>query len=215
MATSAHGGARAEHKRETRAAIENAAWRLFARQGFDETTVEEIADAAGVAPRTFFRYFETKEAVLYGSWRDELTEFCARLHDRPPAEPPLVALVTCLAEMVDLLEADAAELLQRTRIKIRSRRVGSYRDLVIGPAWSDAVSRVLGERLGVDPDLDVRPRLYAGIVSVALDTAADVWIASGGTQSIARILTDVFTELGAPIAIHEPPTRAASSRGIS
>lgn len=69
-------GRREEHKHKTKRALQQAALELFARDGFDATTTEEIAERAGVSPRTFFRYFPTKESVLfvgqYG-WLQSLT----------------------------------------------------------------------------------------------------------------------------------------------
>jgi AcrR family transcriptional regulator len=190
-------GRRDANKHRTRVAIETAAWRLFARDGFDHTTVDEIAAAADIAPRTFFRYFETKDAVLYGPWREQLADFCDRLRARPPDEAPLTALTAATNEGLEQLEDDTTELLQRARIISHSAHCGSYRYDVIQPASVEAIATVLAARLGVDPDLDLRPRLFAAVVTVALDTARDVWIAGGGRRPLARLVEQAFLELGA------------------
>ncbi len=196
-------GLRASKKRQTRALIEAAAWRLFARDGFDATTVEDIAAAAGVAPRTFFRYFETKEATLYSAWRERLDEYCALLRARPAGEAPLAAMAGAVGDFLDALEGDTTDLLQRTRITARSTHCGGFRHEVVRPATVAAVAAVLGERLGVDPDLDFRPRLYAELVTVALDTARDAWVADGGRLPLAHFVEQVFAELGTPV-VAEP-----------
>jgi len=70
---------RQAHKMRTERTLQQAALDLFAKQGYDETTTEEIAERAGVSPRTFFRYFATKESVLfvgeYGFFQSFTTEF--------------------------------------------------------------------------------------------------------------------------------------------
>ena len=203
VAAETGGGLRDERKRHTRDALESAAWRLFARKGFDHTTVDEIAAAVHVAPRTFFRYFETKDAVLYGPWRENLAEFCRRLSARPPAEDPLTALSASVSEFIEQLEDDTPELLQRARIVSRSTQSRSYRYDVVQPATVDAIARVLAARLDTDIDLDLRPRLFAAVVTVALDTARDAWVASGGRQPIARLVEQAFAELGAPITARQ------------
>lgn len=189
---------RSAHYLRVRESLETAAWRLFVRQGYDDTTVDEIAAAAGVAPRTFFRYFETKEAVLFGNWREHLVEFTDHLRARPPSEDPLTALAACVRDLSEQFEDDAAELLLRARIKAGATRLGGYRYEVVQPASVEAIAQVLGDRLEVDMDLDPRPRLFASVVTVALDTARDVWIARGGRQPIAQIVEEVLAELGRP-----------------
>ncbi len=83
----------------TRARIAEAALDLFVSQGFAKTTIDQIATTAGVARRTIFRYFATKEAILFDHLvvrRDAAIEL---LHERPPAEPALVSLHAVLREL--------------------------------------------------------------------------------------------------------------------
>lgn len=85
-------GKRESHRRATRAALEHAAQTLFAQRGFAGTTVRDIADAAGVTERTFFRYFAGKEELILDdvlAWMPVLQQ---AIRDRPAEEPPLVAV---------------------------------------------------------------------------------------------------------------------------
>jgi AcrR family transcriptional regulator len=95
-------GRREENKQRTRSALEEAAARLFALQGFEATTVRDIAAAAGVGERTFFRYFPSKEDLVLQQVRDLIPGLMDRVRDRPAAEPPLTAL---REGMVDWLTA--------------------------------------------------------------------------------------------------------------
>jgi AcrR family transcriptional regulator len=182
-------------KRQTRLAIESAAWRLVAEKGYDDTTVDDIAHAADVAPRTFFRYFDSKEAVLFGSWRLFLDEFCAALRARPADEPIFDALRTVLASHADRLDSDTTDHLERKRITNRSPHFGRYRNEVIMPAWIDGLTAAIGDRLGADPMTDLRPRLFAGMFTVTLETALQTWMATGATRPLLDLVAEAFDEM--------------------
>jgi len=92
-------GRREAHKRATRAAIKDAAMRLVAEQGFEATTVRQIADAAEVTERTFYRYFDGKAGLV----ADEALDWMERLHrgirERPTEEPPLQAVTRAMVAL--------------------------------------------------------------------------------------------------------------------
>src|SRR5260221_13875291 len=87
---------RERHAERTRDAIVAAAYELFAAKGYAETTIDEIAERADVAPRTFFRYFPAKEAVLFQGADDQVDEAVAKLRARPADETPYESLVAVL-----------------------------------------------------------------------------------------------------------------------
>src|SRR5262245_6930269 len=97
-------GLRERKKERTREQLVEAALRLFTQRGYEETTIDEVVDAVEVSPRTFFRYFQSKEDVLV-AWVDE---FIDRVRDAlaatPPDEDPYTALRNALAEAVTVYE---------------------------------------------------------------------------------------------------------------
>ncbi|MBB4914586.1 TetR family transcriptional regulator [Streptosporangium saharense] len=103
-------GLRERKKHRTRLALIDAALDLFAEQGYEATTVDQIAAAVDVSPRTFFRYFATKEDVALSLPLDGQEVMLAELAARPPEEPPFTALGHAMRAVVTgLEEADPAD----------------------------------------------------------------------------------------------------------
>jgi len=82
----------------SRAEIEQAAFGLFGHRGFEQTTVDEIAAAAGIGRRTFFRYFPSKNDVPWGEFDAELARMRIRLAAAPPQEPLMDAIRRAIVE---------------------------------------------------------------------------------------------------------------------
>jgi AcrR family transcriptional regulator len=113
---------RERKKFETRLAIQDQALRLFVTQGYHATTVDQVAEAAGVSPATFFRYFPTKEdAVLFDALDPVMIEI---LMAQPASMRPLAALRSTLNQMLELISPE-----QKDREVIRQRLVGSVPEL--------------------------------------------------------------------------------------
>lgn len=93
-------GTRAAHKIATRRAIQDAADQLFEENGYAGTTIRQIADAAGVTERTFFRYFAGKEALLVEDIEAWLPTFGARILQRPASEAPLQAVEETVLQLI-------------------------------------------------------------------------------------------------------------------
>lgn len=207
----AEQGLRERKKVQTREAIAAAALRLFAERGFRETTVDEIAAAADVSPRTFFRYFATKEDAALADHERRLTAIRDALAAGPPDEPVTAPVRRALLAMVDEVAAERAEGMARARI-ISTEPSVAARSLELQAAYEDAIAREVAARLGVDADLDPRPRVVAGAALGALRAAMRLWVGSGGASDPRTTVEEGLALLEQGLARTRPPTRSAGRK---
>lgn len=189
-------GRRERKKLETRTALEAAALRLFAERGYEQTTVDDIAEAADVAVRTFFRYFQSKQHVLFG---DVALGIAARLRtalrERPAKETPVEAVRAALGAM----ELDDAEqqrqVLDRLRLLQRLPELGGTYHLLF-QQLHDVIAEEVAERTG-KPVTDLHPQLLAAAATGALKAALTVFEVSGGRRQLAELRDKAYTLLTA------------------
>ncbi|WP_230194781.1 TetR/AcrR family transcriptional regulator [Streptomyces coriariae] len=164
-ATEAGLGLRERKKLRTRQAIREAARRLIDEQGYDATTIEQIAAEAEVSTSTVFRYFPSKDHIVLTD--DYAQCSIAFLRDRPEGEPPLLALRNALTEMVQRLANDDFSAEYRWRREL-VRQVPTVRALVgeTQDRMIDAASEVLAGRAGRPAD-DLEIRVLVGAVTGA------------------------------------------------
>ncbi|MFB7559568.1 TetR/AcrR family transcriptional regulator [Streptomyces brevispora] len=165
-------GLRERKKLKTRAAIRRAACRLIAEQGYDATSIEQIAEAAEVSPSTVFRYFATKEDIVLTDEYDAFVE--ALIRSRPADEPPLVSLRFMVVEaLTTFLTADDEEVRRRIRLMVevpavRARMAQNLSDT------AQQLARVLADRSGRGAD-DLRSRVHVAAVLGALREVVLYW----------------------------------------
>jgi AcrR family transcriptional regulator len=171
-------GLRERKRQRTQAAIQSAGLRLFAAQGYDATTCEQIAAAAEVSPATFFRYFPTKEDVVLFDDYDRLMR--GLLHDRPASESPIVAVRRSLAEGLggSIYPADAERIRERLRLvlSVPALRARRYEKLQSREMF---LAEELARRMGV-PDDDFEARVLARAIASTATVALDEWAEHGG-----------------------------------
>jgi AcrR family transcriptional regulator len=167
-------GLRERKKLRTREAIIDAALDLFEQKGFDATTIEDIAAAADVSPRTFFRYFESKLALIMARSTTKHASLGPSLAARPPDES--------LTEAVShVMRAELSEQLADPLV-VREFQVmlttPSLRNLARDHFYDEEAGMVsaVAERLGLPPD-DLAAHVITSIISSALWTTVNRWTA--------------------------------------
>lgn len=180
---SAPQGLRARKKQRTRLAIERAALDLFDAHGFDGTTVDAIAAAADVAPRTFFHYFPSKEDVVLADYATRLERIVEVLKVSPPHEAPWLALRNAFLIVAADYESEREQLLRRFRI-IAATPAVSARSLLLQATWEDATTNAVSDWLGVEAADDIRPRLIAGAALAAMRASLARWLTDNGQSRL-------------------------------
>jgi TetR/AcrR family transcriptional regulator, regulator of mycofactocin system len=179
------GGLRERKKARTREALRDTAMELFSRQGFDGTTVEEIADSCEVSPRTFFRYFPTKEDVLFGDSELRCAALIEVLAAQPPELPPLVALYAAMRATALDYALDRKALVARSEIMQASPSLRAYK-AEHQRGWEEAVIEELTRRVNV-VDAVITPldlRLLTATAIGALRVALDLWLADADADIV-------------------------------
>ncbi len=177
--TPAANGLRERKKRKTRESIQREAMRLFQQQGYEETTIEQIAAAVDVSPSTFFNYFPTKEdVVLYDAYDPVIASL---LLERPAGEPLSVAVRNVLETMAGVFDRDRDVLFARARlwIEVPELRARLWQELERGQVFLAAIA---ARRSGRDAD-DFELRVTVMVVVVAAMEAMREWVRHDGKGS--------------------------------
>jgi AcrR family transcriptional regulator len=195
-----------ERKRtRTRLMIQAEALRLFADKGYANTTVDEIADAAAISPRTFFRYFPTKEDVVIWDEYDplalELVQ--ARPDDESPAE---TARALIRASVEGLYRRDREQLLARARL-LASEPALRARALETQESGGEALASVLAQRRRTPLD-ELRVRMIVTALGAAVAVAMDLWQKDDGKGDLLALLDQAIDTLADGMRELEP-SRAA------
>ncbi|MEY2403259.1 MAG: hypothetical protein QOD38_810 [Acidimicrobiaceae bacterium] len=187
-------GLRERKKEKTREALVDSALRQFAERGFDHVTVEDIAGACDVSPRTFFRYFASKEDVLFADGDG----FRAQLLESLAEQDPKVSAFAALASAIRMVAGHYAEQPERLRIRhrivnstpsLRTRAVERHHD------WDSTVIDQLRASGRAEDLSDLDLRLIVGAMMTALRVAMDAWIAGDSADELEHLLDSLFERL--------------------
>ncbi|MBA2947871.1 mycofactocin system transcriptional regulator [Streptomyces himalayensis] len=164
----------------SRADLERLGFELFARQGFDETTVDDIAGAARISRRTFFRYFASKNDLVWGDFEHQL----ARLRDLLDAADANTPVMDALREaVVEFNRYDATDVpWHRQRMQLILTVPTLQADATLRYAsWRAIVTEFVAKRMGL-PTSEVLPRLFGYTLLAAAIAAYEHWLADEEAQ---------------------------------
>jgi AcrR family transcriptional regulator len=194
--TVAGPGRRERKKAATRQALRDSAFRLVAERGFGGVTIEDISEAADVAPRTFFNYFPSKEAVLLADMTEIGERWVADLAARPAGEGPLAALSAVLVGWSRDVDAARAEWsarmdLMRAEPHLRAASLAAWEEVQAG------LCTVVARRTGTDGERDLYPSLLVASTLAALRAALLCWRRPGVRRPLPELTADALAALAA------------------
>jgi AcrR family transcriptional regulator len=195
------GSLRERKKLATRRALRRVAIILVAERGFAHVTVEDIAEAADVSPRTFFNYFPSKEAALFGVDPDRSAALREHVVLAAPGGTVLEALREVMAEYARTVADELRELggdpvdwlrrIKQARTDPHLREAHAAQMAMLERAAAEG----LAERLGTDLERDPYPTLLAATAAGVLRASITFWAGSGGTVSLDRLVELGFRAL--------------------
>lgn len=189
---------RERKKVKTRRTIQEQALRLFAEQGYDATTVEQIAEAAEVSPSTFFRYFPTKEDVVVQDDYDPI--LMEAIRTQPPDLPPLPAMRAAFRTAFEAMgPEELGRMLARAKL---TTSVPALRGRTVEGLFStiDMLAAAVAGRSGRDPRSAAVRTLVGAVMGVMLP-AIFTWVEQDGRTPLPVLLDEAFgyLEAGLPI----------------
>ncbi|NUR03113.1 MAG: TetR family transcriptional regulator [Streptomyces sp.] len=204
---------RERKKQRTRDALLRAAVELFTTRGYEQTTVDDIAEAVDVSQRTFFRYFAGKEEAALALQELAVARFVEAVRERPADEAPMAALRHAVLEGWDTLH-EIIEAVVPVELYLRMHRVIESTPVLLAAhlrrheETEDTIARVLAEREGLDVDADPRPRLAVAVFGGVMRVTERQW-STGEDFSVEamRALTISYLEQVGPALTESWRTR--------
>jgi AcrR family transcriptional regulator len=207
----AANGLRERKKARTREAIIDAALDLFERNGYDDTTIEEIAAAAEVSPRTFFRYFDSKLELIMARTGSKNPDLGPLLAERPAGESLLDSLRELLRSQLDAQMGDPL-VLREMQVMLSTP---SLRNMAREHFYEEEAELVsaFAARLGTD-DGDLTANVMAGAAASTIWTVIDRWLAEGiEVERLSPMIDEAFALLERGFSGARPRARRAASAG--
>ena len=178
---------RERKKAQTRANLQEHALRLFLMQGYENTTVEQIAAAAGVSHMTFFRHFPTKEDVVLRDEYDPLLE--SLIAARPTGEPPVARVRTALRDALAAIYPQAREaILVRTQLMLRTPALRAR-------SWENQHATQALLQRALTSENTLRARVIAAACLAAITAAIETWAEADGAAELPELIDQALAML--------------------
>lgn len=208
-------GLRARHKHRTRIALRDAALRRFIRDGFEATTVEDIAADVDVSPRTFFRYFPTKDAVIVAPYVELFASWESIVRSAPAGTELIAALREASHAVTNAYERDP-DFWDRHHEAITTDPNIGLRMLQTQAQLQQRATRALADLLGLDLRGDLRPQILAAAAMAGVAAAVAQWYASGRRADRRALVDAAYEEVArAGELLHQPIPGAQGSTSSS
>ena len=168
--------------------IERAGIELFATAGYENVTVAEIAAAAGVSRRTFFRYFASKAEVVHAFDVRLARRVVHALERRPAKETAAVALCNAIVDSAQMEPDEERSALLGNRLILETHSTTFFG----GRESNDRMIAMVAERLGTEPGADVRAELIVLTALAAARAGTRAWSNNGADRPLTTYLRDYF-----------------------
>ena len=190
-------GLRERKRRATRAALSRSAIRLCLQRGWENVTVDDIAAAANVSPRTFRNYFSTKAEAVAAAHLERMRLIADELHARPADEELWTAIATSAAAQFEPPKqkskepVDAKRWMERTRFLLTEPAIHGEVLKAAAVAQSE-LAKAIAERTGVRRVEDMYPQVAAAVVTAVVGIVLERWLRNGPSCSIGPLIRKAF-----------------------
>jgi len=205
-------GLRERKRRETRVALSQTAIRLSMQRGWENVTVDDIAAAANVSPRTFRNYFSTKAEAVASGHRERMLRIADELRARPAGEPLWTAITNAVASQFetparkgDEAPADAKRWMERIRFLFTEPAIHAEVLRASAAAQSDLANAIAGRTGAKRPD-ELHPQLVASVVIAVIGNVTERWLREGPSGSVVPLLRKAFDLVAAGLPEKRPGT---------
>jgi len=170
--------------------LEQAALDLYQERGFDQTTVTEIAERAGLTERTFFRHFVDKREVLFGEQENLLKMCISAIETAPDSATPIQIAIAALEAIVPILQ-ERREIVRQRQSVIAANPALQERELLKDATFTRAMAEALMRR-GIDAPT---ANLAANTGDLVFKTAYARWVAEPDAPDLSRLVQESFEQL--------------------
>jgi AcrR family transcriptional regulator len=179
-----------------RGRLERAAMELYNQRGFENTTVAEIAERAGLTERTFFRYFADKREVLFAGAGVLQELLVSKVADAPASLPPIDVVAAALAEVATVLFEERREFARQRQVIIAANAELRERELIKLASLASAVAGALRGRGVSDPAASLAAEAGTTVFRIAIDR----WHSEANQRDLLDVTRDSLDELKAVTA---------------